>query len=313
MGRQSDNLVSCMRAAMTAACMATVLAIIALGATMPSAAAADELPPVPAAGKRLTDLAKVLNPPEQTRVTGKLKEIEEKTRAQVAVLVVETTQPPGLEEYALRVFDTWKLGQARVANGLLVLIAAAGKKVRIEVGRGLESAIPDAHARRIIDAAMVTPFRQGKDAAGILSGLNREMARIVADQRPAQAVAAAPGVDQFARAPSFEMGSGLLSLLVFVAIFIGVAVLSRMFGLNERPAAPGISVPDYNEYSSSSTASGSGGSSSGSDSNVMSSGGGESAGGRASASFGYISSSSSGSDSSCSHSGSSSSSNGNNN
>ncbi len=302
MDGKSGNLVTGMRAAWKV----VFIAAIAFAAALPVRAhAADGLPPFPPAGKRLTDLAKAINAPEQTKLIGKLKEIEEKTGAQVAVLVVETTQPLAMEEYAIRVFDVWKLGQANINNGLLVLVATADKKVRIEVGRGLEGVIPDAQAKRIIDEAMVPPFRQGKYAAGINAGLDRIQALIVAGQKPAAVLP--PGVDQFAREPSFEMGSGLISLLVFIAIVVALVKLSRLFGWDKNPTRP--IIIDQDEDSSSSTSNsgstgGSGSSSGGSrDSNAMNGGGGNSAGGGASSSFGDASSS--GGDSGSSDSGSS--------
>jgi uncharacterized membrane protein YgcG len=296
MDGKSGNLVTCMRAAWKVA----FIAAIALAAALPVGAhAADGLPPVPPAGKRLTDLAKAINAPEQTKLIGKLKELEEKTGAQVAVLVVETTQPLAMEEYAIRVFDAWKLGQANINNGLLILVSTADKKVRIEVGRGLEGVIPDAQAKRIIDDVMVPPFRQGKYAAGLIAALERIQVRIVGEQKIAAAPVHAsgtpqpmsalpPGVDQFARAPSFEMGSGLMSLLVLMGAFAVVIMLSKLFGWNKN-ATPPVRDDDDEDTPSPTSSSNYSGSS---DPNAMHGGGGDSAGGGATSSFDDASSSS---------------------
>lgn len=135
-------------------------------------------PAIPAAGKRLTDLAQSLNATEQTQVIGKLKEIEEKTSAQVAVLIVDTTQPQSIEKYAVRVVEAWKISQAKVDDGLLIVITEKDGKVRMEVGSGPECTIPDLTAKHIIDQAMLPLFGQGKYAAGLIAGLDQVPARI---------------------------------------------------------------------------------------------------------------------------------------
>jgi uncharacterized protein len=309
-----------MRAAMATLCGA----VIALGAAMLPAAAADE-PAIPPAGSRLTDLAKALTPAERAKLIAKLEEIETKTGAQVAVLVVASTQPLGIEQYAIRVFDAWKLGKAGIDNGLLVLVATADKKTRIEVGRGLEGVIPDAWARRIIENDMVRPFSKGQYGAGLMAGLESLQERIVEDQPARLPVAKpAPGLRDYiagfglgsemtsllvllatfllvAFGPRFDPNSGMLSLLVMIAVTGGVVLLARFFGWKTRSSATGI-ASDTND---SSSFTGGGGSGSYGDSNALGSGGGESAGGGASASFGDSSSDSGSSDSGSSDSGSS--------
>ena len=125
------------------------------------------VPPV----ARVTDLAGVL--PDETRaeLEKTLAEFEARKGSQLAVLVVPTTAPEAIEQYSLRVAEAWKLGRKGVDDGVLLVVAHEDRRLRIEVGRGLEGAVPDALARRIIDERMVPSFRAGDFAAGITDGV----------------------------------------------------------------------------------------------------------------------------------------------
>jgi uncharacterized protein len=121
------------------------------------AAALSFLPPslaaevaVPALKARVTDLTSTLAPDQRAGLEAKLADFEARKGSQIAVLIVPTTQPETIEQFAIRVFDEWKLGRARVDDGVLLLVAKNDRKLRIEVGRGLEGALPDAVAKRIV-------------------------------------------------------------------------------------------------------------------------------------------------------------------
>jgi len=93
--------------------------------------------------------------------------LERRRGSQLVLLVVATTEPETIEQFAIRVFDSWRIGRAGTDDGVLLLIAQGDRRARIEVGRGLEGAIPDAVANRIIDAYLVPRFREGDFAGGI--------------------------------------------------------------------------------------------------------------------------------------------------
>lgn len=122
---------------------------------------------VPYLAQRVTDLADLLDPGAEERLEQRLQAIETETGAQVAVLTVPSLDGEVLEDYALRVAESWKLGREGVDDGVLVLVARDDRKVRIEVGYGLEGTITDLESRRIIDGRMVPAFRQGDFGAGI--------------------------------------------------------------------------------------------------------------------------------------------------
>jgi uncharacterized protein len=134
--------------------------------------------PVPQLTARVTDLTGTLTSGQQAALEQKLAGIEARNTAQIAVLLVPTTQPETVEQYAVNVFEKWKLGRKGVDNGVLLVVAKNDRKLRIEVGYGLEGAIPDALAKRIIDEEIVPRFKQGDFHGGIDAGADR-IARLI--------------------------------------------------------------------------------------------------------------------------------------
>jgi uncharacterized protein len=128
---------------------------------------------VPPLRTRVTDLTSTLSGDQARALEGKLAALETSKGSQIAVLLVPTTQPETIEQYATRVFDQWKLGRKGVDDGVLLIVAKNDHKARVEVGRGLEGAIPDAYAKRIIDEAIAPRFRQGDFYGGISAGIDR--------------------------------------------------------------------------------------------------------------------------------------------
>ena len=131
---------------------------------------------VPALTARVTDLAGVLSVADRERLEVRLAELERRKGAQVAVLIMPTTAPEDIAGYAIRVVEVWQLGRARaggvaVDDGVLLLVALEDRRVRIEVGRGLEGAIPDAIARRLIAEIIAPRFREGAYAEGLGQGV----------------------------------------------------------------------------------------------------------------------------------------------
>jgi uncharacterized protein len=127
--------------------------------------------PVPPPNARVTDLTATLDAAGKQALEGKLAALEQTKGAQIAVLIVAGTQPESVEQYALRVAEAWKLGRKGVDDGALLLIAKDERALRIEVGYGLEGAIPDALAKRIIAEIIVPRFRAGDFAGGVDAGV----------------------------------------------------------------------------------------------------------------------------------------------
>jgi uncharacterized protein len=118
-------------------------------------------------GPRVHDEAKILSSGSAARLEQQLKMHEDSTSNQIAILIVKTLNDFPVEDYALRVAEEWKLGQADNDNGVLLLIAFDDHKVRIEVGEGLEGALPDAVANQIIRNEIAPNFRQGNYDGGV--------------------------------------------------------------------------------------------------------------------------------------------------
>jgi len=129
--------------------------------------------PVPPLKARVTDLTGTLSAAQRSSLESDLQGLEARSGSQLAVLLVPTTQPEAIEQYSLRVVEAWKLGQKGKDNGLLLLVAKNDRKLRIEVGYGLEGTIPDAIAKRVIDDTITPHFKQGDYAGGIAAGVQR--------------------------------------------------------------------------------------------------------------------------------------------
>ncbi len=122
---------------------------------------------VPELRQQVTDITGTLSTSEQQSLTQQLQDITQKTRAQVAVLIVPSTGDDSIEQYATRVFDNWRLGDAKRNDGILILVAWSDRTVRIQVGYGLEEKVTDALAGDIIRSNMIPAFKQQKLAKGL--------------------------------------------------------------------------------------------------------------------------------------------------
>jgi uncharacterized protein len=185
------------------------------------AARAEAQQPVPPLEARVTDLTGTLAANAQAALEAKLEAFEKRKGAQVAVLVVATTQPETIEQYAIRVASAWKLGREGVDDGALLLVAKDDRALRIEVGYGLEGALTDALSNRIIDQWIVPRFRAGDFAGGIEAGIDALLRTIDGEPLPAPAPEWTPGpISAFQRLLPFAV----------VGLPIGAALLNRVFG-----------------------------------------------------------------------------------
>lgn len=140
---------------------------------------------VPLFSARVVDLTQTLSAIEQAALEDRLRRFEEAKGSQIAVLIVPTTQPEAIEQFAIRVVDEWKIGRKVIDDGLLILIAKDDRKMRIEVGYGLEGAIPDLYAKRIITETMTPYFKRGDFAGGIDAAVNQLIGLIEGEPLPA--------------------------------------------------------------------------------------------------------------------------------
>ncbi len=138
---------------------------------MGALAAEGDLQAIPALSSRVVDLTATLDEQQRQTIESELKALEQRKGAQLAVLIVPTTQPEDIAQYAILVFDQWKLGRKGIDDGALLIVAKDDRRVRIEVARGLEAAIPDAATARIIREYISPRFRAGDYYGGIHDAL----------------------------------------------------------------------------------------------------------------------------------------------
>lgn len=182
-------------------------------------------PPVPALERRVTDLADVLPAADEAALEEKLEAFETRKGSQIAVLIVASTQPEDLEQYSIRVVDAWKLGRKNIDDGALLLIAREDRRLRIETGRGLEGALTDLIANRIIDETITPRFREGDYVGGINAGVDRMIGVIDGEALPEPEATAKDGKGG---------GAGeIFGFLVVLAMIIATLLhklLGRLFG-----------------------------------------------------------------------------------
>jgi uncharacterized protein len=133
---------------------------------------------VPPLSGRVVDQTGTLSAGDIASLTQTLKDLETRKGSQIAVLIVPTTDGEAIEPFALRVAEAWKIGRKKIDDGALVVIAKNDRRLRIEVGYGLEGALTDVTTKRIIDEDITPKFKSGDFAGGVSAGLDR-MVRIV--------------------------------------------------------------------------------------------------------------------------------------
>ncbi|PUE49435.1 hypothetical protein B9Z47_05135 [Limnohabitans sp. 2KL-1] len=148
-------------------------------------AQAPALVAVPPLTGHVVDLTHTLSTDQQNQLEQTLSAFEARKGSQLAVLVVPTTQPETIEQYALRVVGQWQLGRKKVDDGAILVVAKNDRTVRIEVGYGLEGALNDATCKRIIEEVITPAFRQQDFAGGLLAGVQRMVGVIDGEPLPA--------------------------------------------------------------------------------------------------------------------------------
>ncbi|MEW5892123.1 MAG: YgcG family protein [Pseudomonadota bacterium] len=187
-----------------------------------SAAAAEVA--VPPLNARVTDLTGTLTAEQRGAIEQKLAALEAARGSQIAVLLVPSTQPETIEQFGIRVAEAWQLGRKGIDDGVLLLIAKDDRAVRIEVGYGLEGAIPDAVAKRVIEAIILPRFRQGDFAGGIEAGVAALIKRVEGEPLPE----AAPR--QASALALLEQALPLALLFIFVVGGLLRALFGRLLG-----------------------------------------------------------------------------------
>lgn len=177
---------------------------------------------VPALSGRVVDQTMTLSQDQQAALDSKLRDFETRKGSQIAVLIVPTTAPESIEQFSIRVAEAWKIGRKKVDDGAILLVAKDDRKLRIEVGYGLEGALTDATSRRIIDEIITPRFKAGDFPGGIAAGVDQIIK--VIDGEPLPAPAARPqddwGIDTIEQ----------YGMFLLFGVLIGGGFLRSIFG-----------------------------------------------------------------------------------
>ena len=192
--------------------------LLALGA-----ARAQDVLPVPPLSGRVIDQTGTLSAEQRNALDAKLAAFEAASGPQIVLLLVPATAPEDIASYAQRVGESWKIGRREVGDGLLIVVAKSERKVRIEVAKALEGAIPDLAARQIIDSAIKPAFRADDYAGGLDAAVDKLMERIRGEHLPAPE-SSAPG--QSEGAPDVDT----IALFFFVVVPVVGAIFNGLLG-----------------------------------------------------------------------------------
>jgi uncharacterized protein len=177
MGRVCSAAWTSAGARRTAAALWLTLAAITVFALLSTASLA-ATPNFPALTGRIVDQANILSAGDRTEIETTLKALDAKSSDQVVVVTVRSLEGVPIEDYGYQLGRFWKIGQAGTNNGILLIVAPSDRKVRIEVGRGLEPQMTDTMSKLIIDNAILPAFRRGDFPAGIKAG-TRDIAAVL--------------------------------------------------------------------------------------------------------------------------------------
>ena len=179
--------------------------------------------PVPALKARVTDLTGTLSAQQKGELESRIAAYESRRGSQIAVLMLATTKPEEIEQYAIRVAEAWKIGRKGVDDGLILVVAKEDRRLRIEVGYGLEGAIPDSVAKRVIEERITPRFREGDFYGGVRDGVDQLIRLAEGEKLPAPPARASRGPS----APD-NWSDYLIPAIVFIVIAGGV--LKAVFG-----------------------------------------------------------------------------------
>lgn len=198
--------------------LVALLAVGWLGLAGATAAQTSGQPAYPTLTGRVVDQARLLSPEAETALTAKLEALERDTSDQLVVVTVDSLQDREIEEYGYQLGRAWGIGQADDDNGVLLIVAPEERKVRLEVGYGLEPVLTDALSALIIHNEILPAFREGYFERGILQGVDAIEAQLRLDPAEAQARAAA-AVAPKANAP---IGPMIMIAIIFFLLFTSV-------------------------------------------------------------------------------------------
>lgn len=187
-----------------------------------------EIQQLPKLNAPVIDLANVLNPSEVQQLSQQILNIYQAGQAQIAIVIVPTTGPESIFDFAMRVGEQWKLGSSKTDNGLVIAVAVNDRRVHIATGYGLEGVIPDIIAGQIIRKVIQPEFQQGDYGRGLGLALNQIQG--ILDQDPSVAAQAARDLEQRQVQATVEKDSRDKLFNAGLIIFVVGAIASGFLG-----------------------------------------------------------------------------------
>ena len=191
-------------------------------------AQAQQLLPVPALTAHVIDQTSTLDASAKASLESQLAGIEQKHGSQVVVLMVPTTAPEDIASYANRIGNAWKIGRKDVGDGLIILVAKNDRRMRIEVSKTLEGAVPDLAAARIIDGAMAPKFKQNDYAGGLQAAVDQIGSRIAGEALPLPKAPSAQGQRSSNQNSGFAWED--MAIFLFFAVMVAGPIARGIFG-----------------------------------------------------------------------------------
>ena len=205
-------------------CLSRGLALCAAGLLCFGAGVrAQDVLPVPPITAQVIDQTATLDEAQRAALVAKLAALEQQTGTQMAVLLVPTTAPEDIASYAQRVADQWKIGRRDVGDGVVIIVAKADRRVRIEVAKTLEGAVPDLAAKRIVSEQISPAFKAGDYAGGLNAAVDALAARIKGEALPAPKARGSAG-------NTLGVQWEELAMFFFIGVPLLGAVLTGLFG-----------------------------------------------------------------------------------
>ena len=174
---------------------------------------------IPELSRRVTDLTATLSIQQAAALENRLAAFEAKKGSQIAVLIVPTSQPEDIAQFGIRVAEAWKIGRKNVDDGVILIVAKEDRKLRLEVGYGLEGVIPDAVAKRVLADTIKPYFKNGDYAGGIDAGVTQLMRLIEGETLPAPD-----------KASSGQLSGDAFFMFILIAVLVAGLMLSARIG-----------------------------------------------------------------------------------
>jgi uncharacterized protein len=191
------------------------------------------LVPVPPLTGHVVDLTGSLSPSAASALEARLSAFEAEKGSQIAVLIVPTARPEAIEQYSIRVADAWKLGRKKVDDGVILLVAKEDREMRLEVGYGLEGALPDITAKRIVSDIITPYFKAGDFEGGINAGVDAILKVVQGEALPP-----APHRPAYGHGGNGGRGNGF-GLGLFVLVFFASGFIRSILGRARGGAVAG--------------------------------------------------------------------------